>query len=90
MAKSTHFEAVHASKYPLPADLKGQCGYLTASESRSSFSGNLPSNRTLRIYATIVQNRKYPCIPGEIDRRNIGHPNYLRGIVINNDAAQNL
>ena len=55
MAKSLHFEPVHRSKYPLPEDLKMECGYLTVPESRSASSGNFPSNRTLRTYVTIVK-----------------------------------
>ena len=60
MAKSFHFEPVLLSKYPLPKGLKIECGYLTVPESRSASSGNFPSNRTLRIYVTILRslNRK--------------------------------
>jgi pimeloyl-ACP methyl ester carboxylesterase len=54
--KSPHFEPVFRSKYPLPEDLKIECGYLTVPESRSIFSGNFPSNKTLRIYVTILKS----------------------------------
>jgi pimeloyl-ACP methyl ester carboxylesterase len=53
--KSPHFEPVFRSKYPLPENLKIECGYLTVPESRSIFSGNFPSNKTLRIYVTILK-----------------------------------
>jgi hypothetical protein len=51
MTKSPNFEPVLKSKYPLPEDLKIECGYLTVPESRSASSGNFPSNKTLRIYS---------------------------------------
>ena len=56
MKTSPHFEPVLRSRYPLPEDLKIECGYLTVPESRSASSGNFPSNRTLRIYVTIVKS----------------------------------
>ena len=56
MAKSPYFEPVVKSKYPLPEGLKIECAYLTVPESRSASSGNFPSNRTLRIYVTIVKS----------------------------------
>jgi pimeloyl-ACP methyl ester carboxylesterase len=56
MAKSPHFESALMSKYPVPEGLNVECGYLTVPESRSAFSGNFPSNKTLHIYFTIVKS----------------------------------
>jgi len=53
---SARFEPVAASKYPIPAGLQAECGYLTVPESRSAASGNLPSDRTLRLYVTRVRS----------------------------------
>ena len=56
MTKFPQFELVPKSKYPIPKSLGAECGYLTVPESRSAPSGNFPSNRTLRIYVTIVKS----------------------------------
>ena len=60
ISNSFHFEPAQLSKYPLPKGLKIEFGYLTVPESRSLSSGNFPSNRTLRVYVTILKslNRK--------------------------------
>ena len=55
--KFPHFEAVPVSKYSIPESLDVECGYLIVPESRSAPSGNFPSNRTLRIYFTIVKSQ---------------------------------
>jgi pimeloyl-ACP methyl ester carboxylesterase len=54
--KFPHFEVVPVSKYSIPESLDVECGYLIVPESRSAPSGNFPSNRTLRIYFTIVKS----------------------------------
>ncbi len=50
------FERVATSKYPLPASLSAVCGYVTVPEARSAASGHFPSERTLRIYVTLVRS----------------------------------
>ncbi len=54
-AESLRFERVN-SRYPLPADLSAQCGYVTVPEARSAASGSDASGRTLRIYVTLVKS----------------------------------
>src|SRR5436190_1980538 len=56
MAMRTHFEPVLTSKYPIPEDVTVECGYLTVPESRSAASGHFPSDKTLRLYVTIVKS----------------------------------
>ncbi len=56
MKESLRFEALSSSKYPIPKGLHVECGYLTVPESRSAASGNFPSDKTLRIYVTIVKS----------------------------------
>jgi pimeloyl-ACP methyl ester carboxylesterase len=56
MTKFPQFKPVPVSKYPIPESLNVECGYLTVPETRSAFSGNFPSNRTFRIYVTIVKS----------------------------------
>ena len=65
MIKFPQFELVPVSKYPIPESLDVECGYLTVPESRSAPSGNFPSNRTLRIYFTVVKslNKNAPLDP---------------------------
>ena len=56
MKEVPHFEPVVKRKYPIPEGLKVECGFLNVPESRSAASGNFPSNRTFRIYVTIVKS----------------------------------
>ena len=56
VTKFPQFKPVPVSKYPIPESLNVECGYLTVPETRSAFLGNFPSNRTLRIYVTIVKS----------------------------------
>lgn len=56
MPKLPHFEPIAASQYPAPPDLHMTCGYLTVPETRSAASGHFPSDRTLRLYVTIVKS----------------------------------
>ena len=54
--QTERFERLPTSKYPIPAGLKVECGYVTVPESRSAPSGNFPGERTLRIYVTRVRS----------------------------------
>ena len=56
MKKPLRFEPLPISKYPIPEGLGVECAYLTVPESRSSASGNFPSDKTLRIYVTTVKS----------------------------------
>lgn len=56
MSPIPHFEPIPASRYPAPEGIELNCGYLTVPETRSAASGPFPSERTLRLYVTVVKS----------------------------------
>ncbi len=54
--ESPRFERLATSRYRLPAGLPAVCGYVTVPEARSTASGSDASDRTLRIYVTLVKS----------------------------------
>jgi pimeloyl-ACP methyl ester carboxylesterase len=56
MPSLPHFEPIPASQYPAPEGIHLTCGYLTVPETRTAASGPFPSERTLRLYVTVVKS----------------------------------